>query len=118
MNNPEESSSDEDLSFKEITNNVSTNTQNRLDDTLFLVHKTYRALFETKDSFDHDTNLKTLALDKYKITNILLQKNDDMSKLEYMLNMNNWMDKSFAHQGMPSPNDFVVMEEKNLLYSK
>ena len=56
-----------------------------------------------------------------------------MSKLEYMLNVNNWMDQYFVrsyqilcelhysnqaihyfiHQGMLSPNDSVVMEEIN-----
>ena len=60
----------------------------------------------------------------------------NMSKFEYMLNVNNWMEKSFAqsyqilcefhyskhaikyfvHQGMLSPNNSVVMEEKNCLY--
>ena len=40
--NAKESSSDEDFSFEEIMNNVSTNTHNRLDNTLFLIHKKFK----------------------------------------------------------------------------
>ena len=73
--------------------------------------------------------MKFLDADKYKITYIILQKKDNISKLEYMFNVNSWMEQSFAacyqglcefsnqaiqyflHQSMLSPTNAVVMEE-------
>ena len=76
---------------------VSTNTHNRLDNILFLIHKTFEAVFEQKESIDYKpTHMKCLDAYKYKIKNIILQKKDNMSKLEYMLKVNNWMEPSFA----------------------
>ena len=49
LKNIDERSSNEDVSFEEIMNNVSTNTHNILDDTLFLVHKTYGEFFKQRN---------------------------------------------------------------------